>query len=232
MLIQFKQFIEGISGQLGGTNGIVFYNRSTLRVARTAFQPANPQTASQVAVRNFLTQISAAFGSLTAGERSAWDALAAAAPVQTFNGAYNAGAMAMYQRVNFYRLLDSQAITDTAPTDSVPAVVSDVSAAIVAADLVVTVTHNDAAGTNKFAVYVTGPMPTGQRNPQPGDYRLIAGVATGSIVDEGASPQAVTVASASVPFTIVATDIIGIKVLPTNDGYFPGTPFTKKVTVT
>lgn len=80
--------------------------------------PSNPNTAQQQAVRSAMAVLSPRWGSLlTADQRAAWDAYAAATPITNALGsAINVGGLGMYIRGNVPRINAGDAIIDDAPT--------------------------------------------------------------------------------------------------------------------
>ena len=80
--------------------------------------PSNPNTAQQQAVRSAMALLSPRWGSsLTAAQREAWDAYAAATPITNAMGdPINAGGLGMFIRGNTPRINAGLAIVDDAPT--------------------------------------------------------------------------------------------------------------------
>jgi hypothetical protein len=114
MLIK-SSLLTQASGSVGGLTAAHNQGGIYLR-GRTI--PVNPASAQQVAVRNFLSQLTTAWGSaLTAAQRAAWQTYADNVPMANRLGDMRPiGAIAHYVRSNVPRLQAGLARVDDAPT--------------------------------------------------------------------------------------------------------------------
>jgi hypothetical protein len=64
----------------GSVNGLTYSRNGNSAYVRSKATPVNPRTAGQTAARDSLNYVSSAWRGLTAGQRSAWNALAATVP--------------------------------------------------------------------------------------------------------------------------------------------------------
>lgn len=221
MLIKCSAPVESFRGKLGGLDGVVGYPVGGRQIAREMVVPANPDTTPQQTIRGYLSNAAVAFQSLTAAEKADWKATGLLTDLtDAYGQKYNPSAIQLYQRVNCYRQIDGQAITDTAPNYEVQPAPTSVAAAIVAGDLQITITHANTPADVMWAIRVTPAQPSAVRLARRNELRYITALMSDSIVSGGASPQAVTLGQDN--FTIVATDAIGIQVIALTDDYLPG----------
>jgi hypothetical protein len=195
-------------------------------------QPANPDTAQQQTVRNYMALAAAAFQLLTDAEKTAWHNLGLGIDrVDKFGDTYHPSAIQTYQMVNVYRQLDGQAITDTAPAlDEQPAIDS-VSGSVAGAVLTVSAVHSLAAAGELLLCRVTPPLPSPVRLARENELRFIDSTPADCIVANGATPTSIPMDIDN--FTVAAADHIGIMVLTLSSGYLPGQwLFNKSVTLT
>lgn len=222
MLIKCQSPVDLFSGKTGGNNGIVGMPVKGRQIARDMVIPTNPQTTMQQAVRNYMSLASAAFQSLTAAEKAAWEAVGLLDDqTDSVGGKYNPSAIQEYQKVNMYRQLDGQAITDTAPSYAQWAAATSVAASSAGGNLTVAVTHSLGAAGGFFAIRVTPALASLVRNARENELRYLetSGLPN-CIVSQAVSPQNVIMAMDA--FTISPGDYIGIEVVTLSDGYFPG----------
>jgi len=222
---------QAISGRIGSvTQGMVGMPRKSpgsaeyTAFARSGFNPTNPQSSQQIAIRALLSASSAAYKSLTVAEADAWEALgiqiSVDGPVGSTHGLTGIQA---YNRVNLFRQLDGQAITDTAPAFEDPGNASAVDAEISTGDPTITViniTHTVTGGF--FAVRVTPALPSIPRKARKNELRYMSSDFIDSIVPLGASPQAVSLDHGQ--FSQAQGDNIGIEVIHLNADYVPSKP--------
>jgi hypothetical protein len=148
---------SGKESQNNPNGGIVLYNLGSRTIGRSYARPDNPATAPQNAMRSYLATTSAGFNTLTINQKAAWQALGASlARKDRVGQSYTLNAKQAYCMCNFYRLLDGQALTPTAPVYAYVGAVTDVQVQyITTATIAVTYTHALGAGVAKFFVRFT-----------------------------------------------------------------------------
>lgn len=98
MKAKFGAIIVAGSGKIGGH--VASRNRSGAYL-RTKVTPVNPQTSSQLSVRNRLSGISQGWRSLTAAQRASWNqAVGDFAKTDVFGDLKNPSGFNLYQRLN------------------------------------------------------------------------------------------------------------------------------------
>jgi len=112
-------FKSGLVTQASGSvGGLTFSHNQGGLYMRARSIPVNPNTAQQQAVRNFMSQLVAAWNdSLSAGQRATWDLYAFNTPVTSKLGEpINLSGLNMYVRSNVPRLQAGAARVDTGPS--------------------------------------------------------------------------------------------------------------------
>jgi len=142
--------------------------------------------------------------------------------------------ISMYVRVNAYRLIDGQAISDAAPTVMADFVASDIaSRAYVAGTTTLSfvVTHNADPVTGRlWLIKTTGSLASQMVRVKDNDYRLADGVATGSIVPVTATPQTIEIITPT--FANWSNgDYMDIQLVPLSAEYDPGTKYHSTDTI-
>lgn len=172
---------QGLAGTVKNSD-LVFFERGSQTFAHTKRHPANPQTSDQLKVRAYLSVSSKAWGvTLTAPQRAAWNAYAAA------DVGYSGSGYDLFVGCNFYRQLLGLAVVAPAPTVSrPPPITSCVNGdAGAVTDLVFNCVHGVA--TADIALYAvatryTPPVPSQQVwHQKKGNLRYCAHIAAASI---------------------------------------------------
>jgi len=227
--------VEALSGSMSKNPGLVAFVWRGLNVFRAWVSPRNPKSAEQLLIRNIITQAAQAYQSVTPNERTAWAEYATNHPEVIFDQAVTLPEIAMYVRVNTYRLIDAVGVEDAAPTELCDFVASDI--ATVAYDsgtthLTFDVTHNAAVVTNKkWLIKITPSMSSPMKRVKEGDYRLALGVETGSIIPVTATPQTIDLTAPKFG-NWSNQDTMSIKLIPLSPDYDPGTPYEKSNLIT
>jgi hypothetical protein len=113
------KFLSQVYTQASGSvGGLTYSHNSGGMYTRARRTPVNPATAEQQAVRNYLSQLSAAWSqTLTDAQRLAWDAYALAVPMMGKLGQpINIGGLGHYIRSNVPRLQAGLTRVDAGPT--------------------------------------------------------------------------------------------------------------------
>lgn len=224
--------VDQISGKAGGNFGNVFFGWRGLQVSRKHFIPRNPSSTNQDSVRGMLAAGAVAFQSLTPSEKAAWATYAAGLPVSILGQSVKLPEISMYSRINMYRQLAGQSISDTPPTDSPGVAVTGITKFLKGAqDYTLTFKFSGTAGTNKFLIRMTSALPSQVYNPKRSDYRLIEGAGnTGSIVAADSSPQTETFDDTV--YEPAALSYVSIAILPLSSTYAPGVEYAETIQVT
>lgn len=220
--------VKVASGSMSRQPGIVFFPWRGLVLGRQHVIPRNPQTADQVAIRNYFTQGAQGFQSITLTQKQNWAAYALNHPHLFFGKEITIPEISAFQKVNMYRLIDGQSISNDAPTDLSDFVATDIANLAYASgttQLTFDVTHNASVVTGKnWVIYITASLPSGVYAVRDGDYRLCKGVDTTSIVAVSASPQTVTITAPKFG-NWANNDYVAVKLLPLSPDYDPGTVY-------
>jgi len=200
--------VTAVSGSIGGLTGS--HNKGGMYF-RARSQPVNTNTSFQQVVRNFLSQVTAAWQQiLTAAQRAAWETYAANVPlIDSLGESRNVSGIAMYVRSNVIRLqaglarIDAGPTTFSLPTFTAPTVAVDATAD----EMDVAYTSTDA-----WAGEVGGAMIAFASRPQAasinyfrGPYRL-AGIVAGAATPP-TSPETLTL-----PFPVVVGHVVHSKI--------------------
>lgn len=233
--MQYRTYfpVDQIAGHDGHTAGVVYYRNNGLDCCRKHVVPANPQTSEQVAIRSLLTQASQAFKDITDAERASWAVYAAAHPETYLDSEFTLQEMAAYVKINVIRLIDSAAISDTAPSVDAgftATALGSISYATGTTTFEVQVTHNGTNGVGYWKVELTGTLASAQRNPRKSDWRLGKGIHADSIVGVTTSPQTIQINPPI--FTWANNDWMAVRVTALSDDYSPGAITTTKVQIT
>jgi len=173
--------------------------RNGQNVLRNFAAPDNEQSTAQVAVRGAITGASQAYSGLTASELAAWETLAANyTRLDRAGNEYPLTGQQMYNAVNAYRLMDGQAVSDTAPTYDPINDVGAVTSITIAAGQWTIVLPELTVPDNSLAVLRFAIVDNVIYKSQPADYKLLCTDLADAIVDIGAAAGGV--------FTIVVAD--------------------------
>jgi len=217
---------QAISGRLGSvTQGMVGMARKSpgsaeyTAFARAGFNPTNPQSSQQIAIRALLSASSTAYKSLTVSEADAWEVLGAQmsvdGPVGSWHGLTGIQA---YNQVNVWRLMDGQAQTTAAPEVSVAEAPTITDVVSDGANLTgVRIQHSEIAGSH-FGFRLTAARTSAVRKAAKGELRFISTDFASSIIESDTSPQIWTVPS---PWSAPIGQYLGIEVTHLAPGYLP-----------
>lgn len=168
-----------ISGGSGSVAGCTYSRNRGGNYIRNRSNPVNPKTAFQSAVRSAFGGLAQAWSTaLTAAERSAWDAYAAAVTVPAFNGPIHITGMNWFIAINTPRLQAGLARIDTAPASQTGTTLTPLTNA--AFDVSATDWTFDINGSDEWAtltgghlfLYEGGPR-NATRNFFKGPYRFV-----------------------------------------------------------
>lgn len=136
--IKFTAFLAEARGKLAGT---VFSKNRGGNYVRTKVTPVNPQTSSQVAVRNQLTAFAQNFRALTAAQIAAWNtAVSNFTSTDIFGDIKTPAGINLYNKLNINLALAGQAaiVNPPLPTGAdacvIESLVSDVSSSLFTID--------------------------------------------------------------------------------------------------
>lgn len=209
--MKFKsEHLTQASGSIGGVT--YAHNRGGLyRRARSI--PVNPSTQFQQEVRSILTANSSAWvNTLTAEQRSAWDAYALATPItNSIGNPVNVGGLGMFNRGNVPRIQAGLARVLDGPVTPGTPTFTEPTLAVSAAQQEATVTFDEDdswASTTGAAmlVYISRPV-SPARNYFRGPYRF-----AGAILGNGTTPP-VSPAEIAVPFPVVAGQRVHVRIV-------------------
>lgn len=221
--MKFKSaLVTSVSGSIGGMTGA--RNKGGMYF-RARSIPVNPATTYQVAVRNAMANLVVRWGDvLTQTQRDQWDTYAVNTPlVNALGDSVNRSGQQMFLRGNVVRLQQGLALADdgppnynlgefTAPTFTIDTANQEIDVAFTNGDdwanedgssMIVSVSRPQSAGTKFFK----------------GPYR-IAGKIDGDSVTPPTSP-----ASIALPFPVVATDRVYVKVVVSREDGRLSSPF-------
>lgn len=221
--------VQQLSGSDGTGTGLVAMRSNGIDIFRRYVVPYNPATAEQTLARSLFASSSQAFKLLTDEQRATWRTYAQLSPVTVLGREITLQEMAAFLRSDFYAyLIDTAHLTD-APAGTAGFSASDISTVTYdsgTTTLSIEVTHNGAASGGSFITKITNTAASAQRNPRPGDFRLVEGVTTTSIVAAGSSPQTMTFSSPV--FSWADNDYMSVEVTPLSSDYAIGTPFRSR----
>jgi hypothetical protein len=206
-LVKFGGGVAAISGKIGGT--VFAFNRAG-SYARNWKMPVNPQTSRQQTVRGNLATAAAAWESLTASQRSGWNAYAASVPVMNRLGEskYLSGFNMFLRTLTVTKLIGTTAVSDAPAIFTLPDPPSTFTPSVSEATQLVSVafTNTDpwAAEAGGFMV-VSCSMPFSPGKTYfGGQYRYV-----GKIV--GATPTPPTTPKTfAVPWAVVEAQLIRV----------------------
>ena len=225
--------IKQMSGHDGYPGGLVYMTLYGQQIARQFVIPSNPESDEQEAIRTILTTVSQAFGDLTDAERQTWRVWAQDHP-QTFLGTeFTLQEMAAFCKINCIRLIDGEAVKDTAPVADPDWSFSEITAVAWNSGtklLSITATHNKSVVTDESVlIRLTPALGSAQRFARKSDYRLAAGVDPKSLPSLVASESPVTVDTPVFEWT--DGQYLQVQLLPLNIDYAPGSLFSWHGTV-
>ena len=220
--------VDTFSGALSGASGIVASVWRGIQTGRKFVIPRNPNSANQTLIRNILTQASQAFQNISAVNKESWAAFCASNPITWEGKKVVLPEISQFVKINCYRLLNGQSISNTPPTDKadfVATAIDNFAYDTTTTQLTFDITHTADPVTNKlWALYVTRSLPSLVRKARETDYVLIDGAGSDSIIAVTATKQSVTITTPRYA-DWEDGDYLSIKALPLSPGYNPGTSF-------
>lgn len=237
MKVKYTFPVEDLRGKSGGNSGLVASYWRGIATMRTFVVPNNPRSTDQLLVRQFMTSAAKAWTNVTPTEHEMWGYYAAKTPVKIMGKNIILTGMDMFIRTNFFAQLAGQAIDLIAPEHyPIDWSISDISNVAVDLDndtLAMTITHDgNPAHGNYICAYMTPLLSSQNITIQEGMYKLISGATPANL---SCRPQvaAITPVTFSNLRTVPnITQYFGLKIIPFNDFFVPGTPFYKKVIAT
>lgn len=228
MLVQNSPLFEAFRGRFADS---VLYPVSGRQIARQFVVPANPQSSFQNDVRSIFSSASVGYSNLNSSEKQSWiDAAAGISLIDEFGQPYQITPKGLYIRVNAYRLLDGQALLDTAPAIGSPTPYTDVSVAMDGSDVEINVTGGSAS--DLVVVYFSAPLPGQTRVARLNDLRLPMEDSADSIVT-GSAGGFLSLAVANLRLNLSVGARVGCRLLPLTSNYIPGSPlFVPDLTIT
>jgi len=216
--------------------GGVLFPRGGRNFRRTFVQPANPNTSFQQVVRSAMAEASQGFSQLADNDLPGWQTLADALPRTDPNGnSFILQPKQWYVSVNTYRLLDGQALLDTAPAATSPLSFGTLTSLVysVGPPQLIDLTFTNSAGPRLFFIESTAPLPGVRRQPRDTDFRSWAILFPDAIVPRSASPQTEQLnidTQARIAYQV--GDRVGIRMTAISDDYVKGQVRSEVITVT
>lgn len=204
-----------------GQDYVAFKSRGR-QLLRQWVNPFQPETSVQVTLRNYFAQISAAWKTVNNTQAAAWETLNEnLGRTDSLGGDYGFFLNNAFMQVNFYRLLDGQAITLTPPAFDPPPPITGVTSLEYLEPAELNITHSLPAGT--FLVINISPNLNSQRrNARKNDLRLPTATLADSVVARAASPQTIINDFARIGLPSTGPAWVGVRVLSLSSGYLPG----------
>jgi len=233
MHVRYVFPVEQMAGRDGHPGGRVYFRLNNLDVSRRWVKPANPQTSAQRQIRSILTQAAQAFQNISDSERQTWRAYAQAHPRSYLGQEFTLQEMAAFVQINTIRLIDGQAISNTAPSIDPAFIATGISNLQYDSNndvLSFTLAHTGEAGSGYWMIKITPALASPQRHARPSDYRLAAGVNASSIIEVDNSPQSVSISNPV--FSWSNGDYVQLLILPLSTQYSIGTPFVHRGQIT
>jgi hypothetical protein len=184
MKTKFGAIIVDGRGKIGGH--VASKNRGGSYL-RTKVTPANARTSAQLAVRNFFTQLSQAWRSLTQEQRDAWNAAVTDySRTDIFGDLRNPSGINLFQRLNNNLLQIEEAVINEPPlpVEVANVVIDGLTAAVGTPAMSITLTDSVPNDTT-LVVLATAPMSAGKSFVK-SEFRRIGSFAAGST-----SPQSI-----------------------------------------
>lgn len=231
MLATLQQPVASLRGRNGE---IVFYPVRDRQFIRTFVQPNNPDSEAQAAIRAYTTAASQAYNLLDETEILAWELFAANFVQNDRNGnSYTLNGKSAYVKVNVWRQMAGQAITDVAPTYGTgAALTSIVDIGISGTDLEIQWTGTPVAAGQFLRLELTANLGSFARKPRPNDYRIAVFPFSGAFAARGAAGSGtITIATASLRLPIAVGNIVGVRVTPFNASYLAGNSLSSQLEV-
>lgn len=151
------------SAASGSVAGVTYSRNKGGMYTRSRAIPSNPNSASQLTVRDNLTVSSQAWSGLTQAQRDEWNALApTVAWTNTLGQSIQLSGINLFNQVNSLRLLAGMAVLEAAPADVVRVDVPLVEAVETSAGSLDVTTTNSFAATDKLLVFVSRPTNPGR----------------------------------------------------------------------
>lgn len=228
------KFTSGIGfGQASGSVAGSTYSRNRFGpYIRNRAMPVNPHTSFQTQIRQMLTARAQAWRSLTANERTAWNAEALNYFLSDSLGQqYNPTGFGLYQSVNITRqILGLALVTNPPPIDAAPQITSAGGTAVGATG-VISVTFDPVPPANThYIVQMTRPVSPGVLFFGRSDFRNVA------VLDStDTSPQIITTTWQAFFGNITTADVgqrIGIRLIPVSPNGYRGTAIQASMLIT
>jgi len=225
MIVSLIAPLKEISGKQADpvtSEGLVYMPAAGRTLARQMVVPANPNTSRQQAIRTIQTLTSAAMKLVTESEREAWGTLATNfTRTGRLGQSYTLNWSQCYAMVNNYRLMNGQAITDTAPALSVPATPDSI-AALQATDTEVSFDLSYTTGAAFYLIEVSRPLLSLSRQARDNEFVTPSADFADSIITATTSPQSIAIDYSGLPD--LSGQRIGWRITPLSASYIPGPP--------
>ncbi|MDX1971333.1 MAG: hypothetical protein SFY68_02255 [Candidatus Sumerlaeia bacterium] len=179
--VVLSEFLKSMSGSLGAVtfrntkNGIVLSSRPDRR--------RGEGTLEQQRARQLFTLVATSWPSLTDAQREQWEAYAVASFPEDKDGrGAGPNGQAVFNKLNWYRLVLGQTILTSVPGSSRPSPLVSLSLTESGAEdeLNFTVQHQARVGVDRLLVEATSALRPGALRVQEGEYKLVRGLNGGS----------------------------------------------------
>lgn len=219
--------LDALSGKVlgpAGGSGLVFmYNHNCGNVFRTWVLPDNPESSNQQAVRNYLAQCAVAYKGLSAARAAAWTAMAITINRTNVLGlTYQLTGITLYTMLNFYRLLNAQALEPDVPAIVKPLKPVGITSVVLTSSVLLTIIADFTGNADGYfgLLNVSDILPGQARQARSNDCRLLDPTLASNVV--AVSTNSVTFAIAVTDGYFTAADRIGIELMALSDEYVPG----------
>lgn len=185
---ELSGILNSISGSLGNfvfrktKNGIVLANKPS--------RAGGVPSAEQEKARGFFAAVSTGWRTLSDTQRESWNTYAGKVfPLDVDGRGSGPSGQAIFNKINWYRLVQGLALLPSAPVLAVPLPVTTItpSDASDETQLVFSLVHRGVAGAGRVMVETTPALLSPAVNPSPGDYRLVRGLDAASFLPVQAS---------------------------------------------
>lgn len=204
-----------------GQDYVAFISRGR-QMSRQWVNPTNPGTTVQSTVRGIFAQISAAWRTVSDAQDTAWSLLNdQLGRTDSLGREYGFFTNNAFMQVNFYRLLDGQAITLDPPAFNPPAPPTGITSlsALDPAELIFT--HANAAGTF-FYITISPNTASQRRRARRNDLRMPCATLADGIIPQSASPITVINDFARIGLPATGPAWVGVRIQALSSGYLPG----------
>lgn len=171
MLATLQQPVASLRGRNGE---IVFYPVRDRQFVRTFVQPGNPDSAAQAAIRAYTTAASQAYNLLDETELLAWELYSNNFTQNDRNGnPYTLYGKSAYVKLNVWRQMAGQAITDTPPTYATGAALTGITSVGINSTTLEILAAGTAVAAGQFVrLELTANLGSFARKPRANDYRI------------------------------------------------------------